>query len=165
MGSMRFHFVNLPHGFTLVELVVTMAILGVLASVALPLSELTVQRGKEQELRRALRDIRDGLNAYRRAYEEGRVAQSAESSGYPPTLAVLVEGVVDAKSATGAKIYFMRRMPPDPMYPDPGVKAEQTWGLRSYESPPEDPRPGRDVFDVYSLSSRTGLNGIPYREW
>jgi general secretion pathway protein G len=152
-------------GFTLIELLVTVAIVAVLASIALPLSEVAAQRGKEQDLRRALREIRDGLDAYKRASDEGRIQRSPDQSGYPPTLLALVEGVPDAKSTSGTKIHFLRRVPRDPLHPDTAAAPERTWGLRSYESPPNDPRPGKDVFDVRSLSDRKGLNGIPYAEW
>jgi len=152
-------------GFTLIELLVTVAIVALLASVALPLAELSVQRSKEQDLRRSLRVVREAIDAYKRASDEGRVARSVDQSGYPPTLGALVEGVADAKSPGRAKIYFLRRIPRDPFSDDPGAAPEQTWGLRSYESPPDSPGPGRDVFDIYSLSQGGGLNGIPYRDW
>lgn len=152
-------------GFTLIELLVTAAIVAVLASVALPLAEVSVQRGKEQELRRSLRELREAIDAHKRATDEGRISRKADQSGYPPALGALVEGVVDAKSPGGAKIYFLRRIPRDPFSDDPGAPPEQTWGLRSYESPPDDPRPGRDVFDVYSRSQGIGLDGIPHRDW
>jgi general secretion pathway protein G len=149
-------------GFTLIELLIAVAVIAVLASIAQPLSELSVQRTKEQELRRALRDIRDALDAYKRAADEGRIVRAADQSGYPPSLAMLVEGVPDARSPAGAKLYFLRRLPKDPFAP---AGSEQAWGVRSYASPPERPVPGRDVFDVHSLSPRAGLNGVPYREW
>lgn len=152
-------------GFTLIELVVTVAIVALLASIALPLVELSVQRSKEHELRRALRDIREGIDAHKRAFDEGRVEPGADKSGYPPTLNALVEGVADVKSPSRAKIYFLRRIPRDPLFNDPDTPPERIWGLRSYESPPDSPSPGRDVFDVYSLSQGVGLNGIPYRDW
>ena len=155
----------MQRGFTLIEVLITAAIVAILASIALPLSEVAVQRGKETELRRALREIRDGLDAYKRASDEGRILRSPDQSGYPPTLAALVEGVPDAKSPTGAKIHFLRRVPRDPLNLDLSVAPERTWGLRSYGSPPNDPRPGRDVFDVRSLSERKGFNGISYSEW
>ena len=156
---------NSQRGFTLIEVLITAAIVAVLASIALPLSEVAVQRSKEQDLRRALREIRDGLDAYKRASDEGRILRSPAQSGYPPTLLALVEGVPDAKSPTGAKIHFLRRVPRDPLHSDAGLPPERTWGLRSYESPHHDPRPGKDVFDVRSLGERKGLNGIPYAEW
>ena len=149
----------MPRGFTLIEVLITAAIVAVLASIAMPLAELASQRGKETELRRSLMQIRDALDAYKRASDEGRILRSPADSGYPPTLAVLVEGVPDAKSPTGSKIHFLRRLPSDPLAPD------GAWGLRSYESPHDAPRPGKDVFDVYSLSTRTGLNGIPFKDW
>ncbi len=152
-------------GFTLIELLVTVAIVALLASIALPLSELSVQRGKEQELRRSLREIRDAIDAYKRHVDEGRIRRSADASGYPPTLSVLVEGAVDLKSPTQAKIRHLRRLPRDPFWVDPETPPEQTWGLRSYESPHDEPRPGKDVFDVYSLNPGSGLNGIPYKDW
>jgi general secretion pathway protein G len=155
----------LQRGFTLIELLVTVAIVAVLASVALPLSEVAVQRGKEQDLRRALREIRDGLDAYKRASDEGRIQRSPEQSGYPPTLLALVEGATDAKSTSGARIYFLRRVPRDPFRVNASVPPERSWGLRSYESPPNEPRPGKDVFDVRSLSDGKGLNGVSYTEW
>lgn len=152
-------------GFTLIEMLITVAIVAILASVALPLSELAVQRGREQDLRHALRAIRQAIDAYKRAADEGRIVRSPDQSGYPPALAVLVEGVTDARSPNGAKIYFLRRLPRDPFDPMPDVQAEAAWGKRSYESPPDAPRPGKDVFDVYSLNGGTGLNGIPYKQW
>jgi general secretion pathway protein G len=152
-------------GFTLIELLITVAIVALLASIALPLSELSVQRGKEQELSRALREIRDAIDAYKRHADEGRIKRSADASGYPPTLSALVEGVVDLKSPTQAKLRYLRRIPRDPFSSDAETPAEQTWGLRSYESPPDEPRPGKDVFDVYSLNPGSGLNGIAYKDW
>lgn len=152
-------------GFTLIELVVTVAIIGVLASGLFPLVELSAKRAKEQELRSALREIRGALDAYKQASDEGRVAKDATKSGYPSTLNELVEGVTDQRSPTGQQIYFMRRLPRDPFSTDTRAPAEQTWGQRSYASPPDAPAPGVDVFDVYSQSPLAGLNGIPYRDW
>lgn len=152
-------------GFTLIELLISVAIIALLASIALPLSEVAVQRGKEQDLRRSLREIRDAIDAYKRNVDEGRIKRAADASGYPPNLTVLVEGAEDVKSPTHARIRFLRRIPRDPFSSEPDTPAEETWGLRSYESPPDDPRPGKDVFDVYSLNAGTGLNGIPYKEW
>jgi general secretion pathway protein G len=152
-------------GFTLIEMLITVAIVALLASVALPLSELAVQRGKEQDLRRSLREIRDAIDAYKRAADENRIARPADQSGYPPNLNVLVEGVTDTKSPAKQKIHFLRRVPRDPFHPEASTPPERTWGLRSYASPHDNPTPGSDVYDVYSLSPRTGLNGIPYRQW
>ncbi len=152
-------------GFTLIELLITVAIVALLASVALPLSELSVQRGKEQELRRSLRELREAIDSYKRASDEGQIARAADQSGYPPALTALVDGVADAKNPKEAKIYFLRRIPRDPFSDSPSAAPGQTWGLRSYESPADNPRPGRDVFDVYSLSLGNGMNGIPYKDW
>ena len=153
-------------GFTFIELVITLAILGVLALMALPFAELTVKRTKEQELRTALRQIRTALDDYKKGVDEGRVPRKADESGYPPSLDVLVEGVADPKDPSGKRrFYFLRRMPRDPMAEDGSVPAASTWGLRSYESSYDAPRPGRDVFDVYSTAEGVGLNGVPYRQW
>src|SRR6266581_3926388 len=120
-------------GFTLIELVITVAIVALLASVALPVSELAVQRTKEQELRRTLRQIREAID--------------------------------DHKSPKKEKIYFLRRVPRDPFNADPTLSAAATWGKRSYASPPDDPKEGDDVFDVFSLAPGKGINGQPYRDW
>jgi general secretion pathway protein G len=153
-------------GFTLIELVITVAIVGLLATMALPLAELTVRRAKESELRSALRQIRTALDDYKKAVDEGRIVKRADESGYPPSLEILVEGVVDARDAEKRRrIHFLRRIPRDPLFEDGAAPAARTWGLRSYESPHDAPRAGRDVFDVYSLAPGAGLNGVPYREW
>lgn len=152
-------------GFTLIELVITIAIVALLATVAMPLAQMTTQRVKESELRAALRDLRSGIDAYKQAAEEGRIIVEADTSGYPPTLDVLVTGIDDAKDPNKAKIYLMRRLPRDPFYPDSAAAPAESWGLRSYKSPPEDPQPGNDVYDVHSLAKGVGLNGVPYREW
>jgi general secretion pathway protein G len=152
-------------GFTLIELVVTVAIVALLATVAMPMVEVTVQRSKEHDLRTALRQIRNALDAYKLAVEEGRIIDAANPSGYPPTLETLAQGVPDARSPEQSKIYFLRRLPRDPMAHDPLRPAAETWGLRSYGSDADEPREGDEVFDVYSTSAGTGLNGVPYREW
>ena len=145
-------------GFTLIELMITLAIVALLASVALPLAEVTVQRDKEADLRRALREVREAIDAYKRAGDEGVIERPADASGYPPTLAALVDGVADKRKPDAPKVYFLRRVPPDP------VSGEE-WALRSYASPAGEPQPGKDVYDIYSRSPDTGLNGVPYKEW
>lgn len=152
-------------GFTLIELVVTLAIIGLLAGLAVPGIELAVQRNKERELRQALREIRTAIDAYRQATDDGRIARIVGDAGYPPSLRILVEGVPDVLSPQKRKIYFLRRIPRDPMSTDESAAPDQTWGLRSYESDADNPSPGRDVYDVYSLSTRVGINRVPYREW
>lgn len=154
-----------PHGFSLVELLVSVVILGLLASVAMPLAELSARRKREAELHRALREIRQGIDAYHAAVKNGEVATTLNRSGYPPTLAGLTDGVPNAKHPNGAQLYFMRRIPRDPTYPDPATKAADTWGKRSFNSPPDKPVEGDDVFDVYSKTTGIGLNGVAYKEW
>jgi len=156
---------TIPLGFTLIELIIVVAIVAILASGLMPLIELAAQRSKEQDLRAALRDMRTAIDAYKQAVDEGRVAKKADESGYPPSLALLATGVPNEKDPEKRKIYFLRRIPRDPFFVDSQVSAEKTWGLRSYESPPDDPRDGKDVFDVYSTSRKTGLNGVPYNKW
>ncbi len=152
-------------GFTLIELLVTLAILALLGTLAVPVAQVTAQRRDEAELRRALREIRAGIDAYKKASDEGRVAKAAGATGYPPRLEMLVEGVRDQKSPKGAQVYFMRRLPRDPFHANPGSSDAETWGKRSYASEPDEPKEGDDVYDVYSMSEKPGLNGIPYNKW
>ena len=152
-------------GFTLIELMVTLTILAVLATVALPLSQVAATRTREEQLRRALWQVRSAIDAYKQAVDDGRVQKSLEDTGYPPDLKTLVDGVKDLKDPTGKKIYFLRHVPRDPFCDCVSKTNEETWGLRSYASPPDAPEEGRDVYDIYSLSNGVGLNGVPYRNW
>ncbi|MDQ1813303.1 type II secretion system protein [Massilia sp. CCM 9210] len=150
-------------GFSFVEILASAAILGLLASVAVPVVQTTVKRQKERELRIALREIRQAIDAYKEASLANRISTLNEPSGYPATLHDLAVGVEELPSKR--RIYFLRRIPRDPFYPDAAVSAVDTWGKRSFASPPDRPSEGDDVFDVYTTSALTGLNGVPYAEW
>jgi general secretion pathway protein G len=152
-------------GFTLMEMLVTLSLLGLMAMLAAPLAEMTVQRQHEQELRLALRDIRVALDRYRSAVDQGQIERRVGDSGYPTDLEVLVSGVPNLKSPSRDRLYFLRRVPRDPFAPPDVEPAAATWGLRSYASAPDAPSSGSDVFDVYSRASGIGVNGVPYRDW
>ena len=172
-------------GFTLIELLVVLAITGTLLMAARPVLALAQQRQQEWALRQALRQIRGAIDAYKLAADQGRIAVPAGSSGWPPSLAVLVQGVVmaappapagaDATATTGAtsasagatpirRIHLLRRLPRDP-FADPALPAADTWALRSSDSPPDAPQPGADVFDVASRSDRRALDGSRLADW
>ena len=151
-------------GFSLVELLATLAILALLAAAAFPVVDLAAKRVKEQEMRYSLRQMRNAIDAYKLAGDEGRILRKVGETGYPPKLELLAEGVEDLRSPTKAKMYFLRRIPTDP-FADPGLAGAESWGKRSYASAPDEPKAGDDVYDVYSLSALSGINGIPYRQW
>ena len=158
-------------GFMLIELLMSLAILGVLAILAAPVAQVEIQRAREQDLRRALREIRVALDEYKRAADEGRIAKRPGDSGYPRDLDVLVKGIEDQRDAKRAKIYFLRRIPRDPMYTetalaDEGALIIKFWlHLSKDASDATDPQEGADIYDVYSLSNKVGLNGVPYSKW
>ncbi len=154
-------------GFTIIELLASVAIIGILASVAMPVIHTAVTRQKEAQLRAALISIRGAIDAYKQASVNGNIALQNGQSGYPPSLTALAGGVTDASSTSTppAQVYFLRSIPRDPFYPDQTTPAIQTWTLRSYASSPDNPVPGDDVFDVQSMSTQAGLNGVPYNQW
>ncbi len=152
-------------GFTLIEMIVTVALVAIIASVATPLARVQIQREKERELKHSLREIRTAIDAYKQAGDDGRIARSADSTGYPGSLDELVKGVTDLRDPKGRKLYFLRRIPRDPMSPRPSGPSDDDWGKRSYASEADDPQEGNDIYDVYSRSDRKGLNGVPYQEW
>ena len=151
-------------GFTLIEMLVVLAIMGILVSAAVPLAQLQQRRASESELRASLRSLREAIDAYKQAWNEGRIERKPDDTGYPPDLQVLIDGVPDAKDAKGRRIYFLRKLPRDP-FADPRADAAQTWVPRSYASPASAPEAGADVFDVSSKAPGVGLDGTPYRQW
>lgn len=152
-------------GFTLIELMVTLVLLALILSSAAPVMQVQAKRNKEQELKRNLWQLRDAIDAYKKAVDDGLIKKSPGQSGYPPNLQILVQGVVNPRSATTAKLYFLRSIPRDPFSDDPELSNEASWGKRSYASSFEEPAEGEDVYDVYSRSADSGLNQQPYREW
>lgn len=150
-------------GYTFIELLVVSTILLILASAAMPLARVTIQRQKEAELRRALREIRTAIDRYKDAVDQGLIAGPnvrAGSEGYPPDLETLVEGVTVANDASGRKLKFLRRIPIDPM------TRSTDWGLRSYQDPPDATTwGGQNVYDVYTKSEGIALDGTRYRDW
>ena len=146
-------------GYTMVELVLVMTLLVTLAAVALPTSKYTVRRGKEMELRQALRGMRNAIDEFKRYSDAGLIAVELGTDGYPGELEVLVEGV-DLVGQIDKQVRFLRRIPRDPM------TGEYEWGMRSYQDDFDATSwGGENVFDVYSLSEGVGLNKVPYKEW
>jgi general secretion pathway protein G len=129
------------------------------------MAQVAVQREKERGLRSALIEIREALEAYKRAADAGRIKVAATDSGYPKKLEELVEGVPDQRSPRKQAIYFLRRLPRDPFAVREDLGAAETWALRAYASPPDNPSRGEDVFDVSSRSDKVGLNGIALKQW
>ena len=152
-------------GFTLIELLVSLVLLAMLVSAAAPLMQLTAKRTKEQELKRSLWQIRDAIDAYKQASDDGLIKKSADDSGYPESLQQLVIGVENMQDPKKRKIYFMRQIPRDPFSTDPELSAEETWAQRSYRGSFETPETGEDVYDVHSISNEIGINQQPYSEW
>ena len=146
-------------GVTLIELMVTMAILAILATAIMPLTQITYKRSKEIELRQNLRIIRQALDEYYRLTEEDKIPKKALASGYPENLDILVTGV-ELKGPIPFKKKFLRRIPKDPMVED-GI-----WGLRSYfDELDSDIWGGQDVYDIYSKSEEVALDGTLYKDW
>jgi general secretion pathway protein G len=164
MGTICSILPRRARGYTLIEMVVVMAVLGVLATAVFPLAEISLQREREKQLQRALWEIRDAIDAYKRANDQGLIGGPRGATGYPPSLLALSGGVAASGVDTGGRLVFLRRVPRDPFAPAE-LPPEQTWGLRSYLSPSDAPQPGDDVYDVYSRSERTGLNGVPLKAW
>lgn len=156
---------HFSRGVTLIELMVTLTILGLLGTLVAPVVQVVVQRRQEQQLRQALHEVRQAIDMYKHAYDEGRIAKTVPGNGYPATLDLLVEGVPDQRNPKRAKLFFMRRVPRDPFNVDSTLPAAKTWVLRSYASDAADPREGDDVYDIASGSQRIGLNDAPYRSW
>ncbi|MFN8057546.1 MAG: type II secretion system protein [Vicinamibacterales bacterium] len=150
-------------GFSFVEVLVVTAILFVLASAVMPLVRITVQRQREVELHRALRELRSAIDKYKDAVDQGLIGAldvKAGSEGYPPDLQTLVDGVTAANDATGRKLKFLRRVPLDPM------TSSEEWGLRSYQDKTDATSwGGQNVYDVYSRSAALALDGTKYRDW
>jgi general secretion pathway protein G len=174
LRNQRMRRARARRGYSLVELVVVLGIVSVLALLSLPLLDLIDQREKERELRRALWEIRDAIDAWHAAYEQG-VLQAGREGGsgawpgswgpFPPDLSALLERHDSVLAGTPqAGIRFLRRIPRDP-FADPLLPAARTWGLRSFRSSADAPEPGDDVYDVFSLSTKRGLDGIPLRDW
>lgn len=154
------------YGFTLIEMLVTISLLSTLLLVALPLRELGQIKSKEEQLKKNLLEIRCAIDKYHAAVIEGKIDRATSQSGYPPNLKSLVEGVVDQENPNGNKIYFLRRIPIDPMCADcDKSRPDESWDLRSYESSYEDFEEGADVYDIRSKSPKKGIDGIPYKFW
>lgn len=150
---------NKNKGFTLIEMMAVIAIVSILATGIVPLSQVVYKRTKELELKNNLRVIRTALDDYKKMVDDKMIPPNITSSGYPKTLAVLVSGV-DLQAAVGSKKKFLRRIPRDPM------SENNEWGLKSYTDDPESSIwGGQDVYDIYSLSDKQALDGTYYKDW
>ena len=152
-------------GLTLIELVIVVAIIGILASAVAPLANISKKRAKEFELKRSLRILRSGLDRYKKAYDDKKIDNEIGRSGYPESLLELIEGVKDVKDPSGRMIYFLRRLPRDPMSMNEFISPEETWEIRAYENEPDDFSGGEDVYDIRSSSDEIALDGTAYKEW
>jgi general secretion pathway protein G len=156
-------FVQQRGGYSFVELLVVATILLILASAVLPLARVTVQRQRELELHRVLREMRTAIDRYKDAVDTGQIGATdvkTGSEGYPADLQTLVDGVTAANDASGRKLRFLRRVPIDPM------TKTVDWGLRSYQDRPDATNwGGQNVYDVYTKSGGTALDGTKYRDW
>jgi general secretion pathway protein G len=154
-------------GFTLIELLVSLAIVALLATVAFPLAQVVQTRAKEAELRASLRVIRQALDAYKAAADSGVINKSAGTSGYPPSLDTLVDGVKRSAAFgfSAQPFVVLRRIPRDPFFEDASVPNAATWNTRSYSSKADNPQPSEDVFDVFSKSSKRAMDGTRYSDW
>lgn len=149
-------------GFTFIELLVTLVLIGILASVVLPTASILTRQEQERELKQSLMEIRNAIDAYKVASDRNEIKEEFKTaSGYPQNLKVLL-GVPNQYG--NKTIRFLRKIPKDP-FSDTQVDAEKSWILRSYESEFNKPQEGNDIYDIYSSSNKNGLNGIPYRKW
>ena len=152
-------------GFTLIELVVTVLIVAILATGALPIIQLTVQRNKETELKQSLRQIREAIDLYKKTADGGKIKKTLDQTGYPPSLELLEKGVVDQTDPKGRLIKFIRKIPRDPMNNNQELKPEETWEKRSYASDASAPVEGVDVYDIHSRSTKKAIDGSLYNSW
>jgi len=157
--------VKFQRGFTLIEMMISLALLATLASAAIPIYQRQEQQRNEEELRVALRDIRSAIDRYGQLVEEGIIEKDADMTNWPASLDLLVDGVVNKKSPNKEKIYLLRRIPRDPFCDCDGRKNTETWRVRASTQAPGETTGGKDVWDVSSTSSQPGLNGIPYAQW
>lgn len=160
MTVQRFHHgpnAKPERGFTLMELIIAATILSILTLMALPLARVTIQREREKELRKALWEMRDAIDRYKDGADRNMFQTKVDSGGYPPDLETLAKGI---EAQGGKKIRFLRSIPVDPM-----TKSKE-WGMRSMQDDPDsDSWGGQSVFDVYTKSEGTALDGTKYKDW